>query len=85
MNVYKVRQTRVDAVCFEGDNLDEVAEFLGVETPEDLDPPLDRVIIELDTGEEEVRVGDYILRGPIGTFEPCAAHVFELFYEPEEL
>jgi hypothetical protein len=80
MASYRARQPEIDAICFEGDNFEELAEFLGVDPPSDLEAA-DQVVIELPEGEEQVNVGDYIARTPDG-FDCYPRQSFERCYVP---
>jgi hypothetical protein len=75
---YRARRPLLEAYRFEGDVVD-LADFLGMDEPDDLEPA-DRVIIELPSGEEQLAVGDYIVRDDHGGFEPHPGRHFEWLY-----
>lgn len=78
---YRVLRPRLDAIRFDGDNVIEVAEFLGIDWPEEYEPA-DQILIELPDGDHSVDIGDYITRtDPEGNFWPCSGRIFERFYE----
>jgi len=81
MTDHRARHYHVDAICFDGDNLDEIGKLLDVAVG---DPePVDQLIVELPDGDREVVIGDYVIQIDNGVdYWTCAGDVFEKFYEP---
>lgn len=82
MAAHHVRELVLDAIRFDGTNLAEIAEFLGVDWGGNGEP-VDEIVIELDGGDETVRTGDYIV-DDTRRFWSCPGVVFEQFYAPQE-
>jgi hypothetical protein len=93
MGDYRVVRPYLDAIRFDGENVNQVAEFLGVDWPDEFEPA-DHVLVELPDGDHIVRIGDYITRrystdetpldelAPRITYRTCPGTLFEYFYEP---
>lgn len=81
MSDYRAMRPYLDAIRFDGDNVTEVAEFLGIDWPEEYEPA-DQIVIELPDGDHSVDIGDYITRtNPESNFWPCPGRIFERLYE----
>lgn len=78
MAAYRVRRPIVEAYRFEGDVVD-LADFLGMDEPDNYEPA-DRVVIELPSGEEQLTIGDYLVRDAHGGVEPHPGRHFEWLY-----
>lgn len=87
---YRKKPVVVEAVQWDGLNLDEVKEFVG----ESLDcvvhdaaykaeaaPPAVEVTIRTLEGDHRASVGDFIIKGVHGEFYPCKPDIFEKTYE----
>jgi hypothetical protein len=78
---YRALRPHLDAIRFDGDNVNDVAEFLGIDWPDEYEPA-DQIVIELPDGDHPVGIGDYITRTDTeGNFWPCAGRIFERLYE----
>lgn len=74
------RWPTIEAIRFEGDNVTAVAEFLGIDWPDETEP-VDHVILELPGGDEQLAVGDYLARDLDGGWQPCPGPLFEWLFE----
>lgn len=78
------KPVEVQAVQWNGGNVDEVRAFVGdslelyYPTP---DPLLIFPIIHTLEGDMNVSEGDYIIKGVEGEFYPCKADIFDKTYE----
>lgn len=67
----------IQAVQWNGDNVEEVQSFCG----EDCIMNTDFFSIKTLEGDMYVSVGDYIIKGVNGEFYPCKPDIFEKTYE----
>lgn len=78
---FRAVHPHLEAIRFDGTNVTEVAEFLGIDWPEEYEPA-DQILIELPDGDHSVEIGDYIARTDSkGNFWPYPRRVFEQLYE----
>lgn len=81
---YRKRPVEVDALLFDGENLDEVRDWLG-------DAYLG--VATMSSGPKRIRIvtyegvitasrGDWIIKGVEGEFYPCKPGIFAETYEP---
>jgi hypothetical protein len=85
---FRKKPVQVEAVRWDGENADEVAEFIGrdgkieerrVAGPgRGLQPG---IVIHTLEGDMTATVGDWIIRGVQGEFYPCKPDIFEATYE----
>ncbi len=75
---YRKKPVMVEAVQWDGMNLDEIKEFVG--------DSLDEAHMTIHTleGDHHTSVGDYIIKGVHGEFYPCKPDIFAKTYEPAE-
>ena len=90
---YKTRPCEIEAVQWNGLNLEEVEEFVGealiysiysiCDTAWEVGKGRTHVIMKIKTleGEMMANEGDYIIKGLCGEFYPCKPEVFEKKYE----
>ena len=83
---FRTKPCEIEAVQWEGDNLDEIVKFTnGLEKHiirvEGLEPV---IFISTLEGDMKASVGDYIIRGLRGEYYPCKPDVFQKKYEPCE-
>jgi hypothetical protein len=84
MKKYRKKPVVIDALQWNGRNLDEVTAFVG-----DKLGPIERrlgyklKIRTLESGEgwHEVEINDFIIKGVKGEFYPCKPDIFEATYE----
>lgn len=82
---YRKLPVVVEAVLFDGSNVDEVVAWVGeddtrVATLESI-PPVNLIFISTLEGEMEASPGDYVIKGVKGEFYPCKPDIFEATYE----
>lgn len=73
----------VEAMQFEGDNINEIARFCGDELAGQYVVEGEFYEIETLEGEMIVRPGDWIIRGVAGEVYPCRDDIFRQTYEVE--
>ena len=87
---YRKKPTIVDAIQFNGLNLEEIKQFVGdkltydiVDTAWVVGKGRPYIIMSVDTleGVMPVYEGDYIIKGVNGEFYPCKPYIFEKTYE----
>lgn len=66
----------IDAVRWDGKNVGELTQFMGV-----LSINFGDVMIRTLEGDMRAREGDWIIRGVQGEFYPCKPDIFEETYE----
>ncbi|HHA7653756.1 TPA: hypothetical protein ACOP3J_001132 [Streptococcus pneumoniae] len=80
---YRKKPVVVEAVKWTGENVKEIATFMGIESvPYDLNTrKLSIVTLE---GIMEASQGDYIIKGVQGEIYPCKPNIFAEIYEELE-
>ena len=80
---FRKKPVEVEAVRFTGENLAEIAEFVGEMPPTGM---LAASVYEIRTleGNMFASPGDWIIRGVQGEFYPCKPDIFEQTYEAVE-
>ncbi len=87
---YKTRPCEIEAIRWNGFNLEEVKEFVGksleyyiCDTAFEVGKGRPFVIVKIKTleGDMYATEGDYIIKGLRGEFYPCKPDVFEKKYE----
>ena len=90
---YKTKPCEIDAIQWNGRNLEEIKDFVGdslvyniCDTAWEVGKGIPHVnmIIKTLEGNMFASVGDYIIKGLRGEFYPCKPDVFEKKYEPIE-
>lgn len=92
MTRYKSKPTEIDAVLFDGSNVDEVKDFCAdeaqylfqtVDKEDRVDDPeiVAQVWDKLHNTWVGVKSGQYIIKGTKGEFYPCDPEVFNAKYE----
>lgn len=77
---YKKKTVVVEAVQWTGENVKEIATFMGIESvPYDLNTR--KLSIATLEGIMEASQGDYIIKGVQGEFYPCKPDIFVETYE----
>ena len=81
---YKTKPCEIEAVQWEGHNLDEIIKFTNgldktIIRVEGLEPV---IFISTLEGYMKASVGDYIIRGLRGEYYPCKPDIFHKKYEP---
>lgn len=84
MAKYRTKPCEIEAVQWNGDNLDEIIQFadkknLMVKFKQNAKAP--ELKIKTLEGNMEASVNDYIIRGLRGEYYPCKPDVFEKKYE----
>ena len=84
MAKYRTKPCEIEAVQWNGDNLDEIIQFankknLMVKFKQNAKAP--ELKIKTLEGDMEASVNDYIIRGLRGEYYPCKPDVFEKKYE----
>lgn len=86
---YRKKPVVIEAVVWNGENLDEVIGFCGgAATYEGMASGGGKIVIETLESDKDVgtrhaaSIGDYIIKGVKGEFYPCKSDIFEQTYEP---
>ena len=93
MTKYRKKPIGIEAVQFTGDNLEEIAKFMGIPVY-GLQTSVDAILrtdgdyrenthIHIPTleGTMTANCGDYIIKGVKGEFYPCKPDIFDETYE----
>ena len=90
---YRKKPVVIEAIQWNGDNLNEIKEFVGesldysiIDTAWEVGKGAPHVLMKIHTleGEHECTKGDYIIKGVQGEFYPCKPDIFEQTYEVVE-
>lgn len=85
---YTKKPVRVKAIRWDGENTDDVQEFIGKRVPKQYSAiEKDKVVamfINTLEGEMAVSIGDYIVKGVMGEHYPVKPEIFELTYRHDE-
>jgi hypothetical protein len=78
MTKYRKKPVVIEAIRWDGENMDEIKEF----TPSDVwfDGAGGCYVVTLE-GTMQASIGDYIIRGVHDEFYPCKPDIFEKTYE----
>lgn len=80
---YKTKPCEIEAIQWNGDNLDEIRKFVGLSLVS-WEPNTEdyfNLIIRTLEGDMKASLYDYIIKGLRGEFYPCKPDVFERKYE----
>ncbi len=80
---YMKRQVVVQAMAWNGSNVEELDQFMESEGYHFDDGDFDLYIETLE-GDHKANIGDYIIKGVKGEFYPCKPDIFEMSYEEVE-
>ena len=89
-NLYRKKPVVIEAIRWDGENLDEVMVFCNGDASYELMArgSSELVIATLEDGESIARhvasVGDFIIKGVAGEFYPCKPEIFAATYEAAE-
>lgn len=79
---YRKKPVIIEAVQWEGTNIHEIEDFMGVHLGASYcDDGEDFLIIQTLEGDMRADKGDYIIKGVQGEFYPCKPDIFEQTYE----
>ena len=90
---YRKKPVVIEAIQWNGDNLNEIKEFVGesldyniIDTAWKVGKGAPHVLMKIHTleGDHECAKGDYIIKGVQGEFYPCKPDIFEQTYEVAE-
>ena len=90
MAKYKTKPCEIEAIQWNGLNLEEIKEFVGesliydiIDTAWEVGKGRPHVLMKIKTleGDMQASEGDYIIKGLRGEFYPCKPDVFEKKYE----
>ena len=90
---YRKKPVVIEAIQWNGDNLNEIKEFVGeslnysiIDTAWEVGKGVPHVLMKIHTleGDHECTKGDYIIKGVQGEFYPCKPDIFEQTYEVVE-
>ena len=87
---YRKKPVVIEAIRWDGENLDEVMNFCNGDASYELMArgSSELVIATLEDGESIARhvayVGDFIIKGVAGEFYPCKPDIFDKTYEAAE-
>jgi hypothetical protein len=79
---FRKKQIVIDALIWNGENLQEVDDFLK-QTTHGFTWNDESMFIETLEGKMTAQKGDYIIKGINGEFYPCKPDIFEKTYEKE--
>lgn len=83
MAKYRKKPVVIEAIQYNGDNLDECVLFIG-KTPSPKFKNLPAIYIHTLEGVMKANMGDFIIKGINGEFYPCKSDIFEKTYEKVE-
>lgn len=76
---YRNKPFTVDAVQWQGSNIEEVEKLIGEKLP------YDRFYMHINIEERKsLELGDYLIKSKDGKFYVCDPHDFEIIYEEAE-
>lgn len=78
---FRKRPVVVEAIQFNGGNVDSIAKFINYELDHG-DMPCAQLVIETLEGDMTANVGDWVIKGVAGEAYPCKNEIFEATYEP---
>ena len=78
---FRKKPVVIEALRYTGDNLQEMATFMGVKYPSTHEKNL---VINTLEGFMEARPWDYVIKGVKGEFYPVKPDIFEVTYEKVE-
>lgn len=78
--LYRKRPVTIEAVLFDGTNVDEVVAFVNGAYP--LKTMQDGIVIRTLEGDMLASPGDYVIKGIESEFYPCRSDIFEATYDP---
>lgn len=90
MAKYTKKPVEVEAIQWNGLNLEEIKTFVGeslqyeiIDTAWQVGKGRPHILMQIKTleGDMSVSVGDYIIKGVKGEFYPCKPDIFEQTYE----
>ena len=90
MNKYITKPCEIEAIRWDGINLEEIKDFVGenliydiIDTAWQVGKGRPYVLIKIKTleGDMNATEGDYIIKGLRGEFYPCKPDIFEKKYE----
>ena len=90
---YKKKPVIIEAIQFDGLNLEEIKDFVGSKLKYDIidsawqvGKGTPHILMEIETLEGNMKVSkmDYVIRGISGEFYPCKPDIFEKTYELAE-
>lgn len=90
---YRKKPVVIEAIQWNGDNLNEIKEFVGenldysiIDTAWKVGKGAPHVLMKIHTleGDHECTKGDYIIKGVQDEFYPCKPDIFEQTYEVAE-
>lgn len=79
---YRKKPVEVEAIKYDGDNINEVAAFVGDQFAGQHATNSDYYEIETLEGVMTASIGDYIIKGVQGEFYPCKPDIFYATYDP---
>jgi hypothetical protein len=77
---YRKKPVIIDAVQWDGFNLQEIKDLMGVDTLA-WKAETDSILIKTLEGNMEANKNDFIIKGVKGEFYPCKPDIFEMTYE----
>ena len=90
MPKYRKKPVEIEAVCFNGNNTDEIINFCNKaeecaiaysSDPADIGRVKKWIIIKTLEGNMKADEGDFIIKGVNGEFYPCKPDIFEKTYD----
>jgi len=78
MTKFRKKPTIIDAIQFNGENINDVKAFLDFNTVIQYDKSF---LIKTLEGNMRVSPGDWVIKGVLGEFYPCKDEIFKLIYE----
>ena len=87
---YKKKPVIIEAIQFDGLNLEEIKDFVGdklkydiIDSAWQVGKGAPHILMEIETLEGNMKVSemDYIIQGISGEFYPCKPDIFEKTYE----
>jgi hypothetical protein len=82
---YRKKPVVIEALYYDGVNLKDVADFMGVSLPPQYEDLIGTpIFIPTLEGVMRADVGDFIIKGVNGEFYPCKPDIFAKTYEKVE-
>ena len=78
---YRKKPVVIEAVRWDGRNVDEVNDFLGDGQDDELQEG-QRILLEVHGGEAFADVDDWIVKDAFGEIYPCRPDIFAATYDP---
>ncbi len=85
MNRYRKKPVVIEAIQFDGTNVDEIKAIVGGSCSVHYAPLTNEKVLSISTleGAMTVSLNDWVIKGVKGEFYPCKPDIFEASYDQE--